>query len=82
MEVFILWFIASIIVGYAAKRRCNRDGIGWFLLACLISPLLAGGLLAVVGAKAPRPQARWVWQKDESYKRGDFSKVKWTAKAR
>jgi hypothetical protein len=44
--VFIafFWIFACVIVGVAANTR-GRFGLGWFLLACIISPLLAGLLV-------------------------------------
>lgn len=46
MELAFLffWIVFAIIVGVAANTR-GRDGVGWFVLAVLISPLLAGLLL-------------------------------------
>ena len=38
------WLGFSIGVGVAANTR-DRSGVGWFLLALLISPLLAGFIL-------------------------------------
>ena len=52
MEIFFFWFVGSIIVGVAASAR-GRDGFGWFLLAALLSPLLAGVLVLVL----PRPNS-------------------------
>jgi zinc-ribbon domain len=40
-EVFFFWLGFSIVVGVAANAR-ERSGVGWFLVAFLISPLLAG----------------------------------------
>jgi len=39
------WFIFAVIVGIAASARRSRDGLAWFLLALIISPLLAGLLV-------------------------------------
>lgn len=44
MELFLLWVGSAIIVGVAGASR-GRSGFGWFLLACIISPLLAGLLV-------------------------------------
>jgi hypothetical protein len=45
MEVFIIfWIRFVVVVGVAANSR-GRDGGGWFLLAAVISPILAGLLL-------------------------------------
>ena len=45
MEIIVFFWLAfAIIVGAAANTR-GRDGVGWFVLAVLISPVLAGLLL-------------------------------------
>jgi uncharacterized membrane protein YhdT len=50
--VFFFWLAFSIIVGVAASHR-GRSGFGWFLIACVITPLLAL-LLVFVIPKVPR----------------------------
>jgi len=42
--IVIAWIIFSIIVGVAANTR-GRNGGGWFLLALVTSPLIAGLLV-------------------------------------
>lgn len=42
----LFWFGLAVAVGVWASNR-GRHGFGWFLLACLISPILAGVFLAV-----------------------------------
>jgi len=54
MEIFIFWLAFSVIVGVFASQRRNRDGGGWFLLALVISPVLAFLLVAAMKEKAPR----------------------------
>jgi hypothetical protein len=56
MEVFmfLVWIGVSCAVGSAASNRFNRSGFGWFLVSCLISPLIAGPLLLVVGPLKPQ----------------------------
>jgi hypothetical protein len=49
MEILIFWIALSIIVAVAASRRFNRDAVGWFFIAVLISPLLAVLLLFALG---------------------------------
>ena len=46
--VFGWWISFAILVGVFAETRRNRSGIGWSFLALLISPLLAGVLLAIL----------------------------------
>lgn len=45
MEIFLGWFVLSIIIGVIASSR-GRSGFGWFLLAALLSPLI--GLILVL----------------------------------
>ena len=52
--MFLVWIGVSCAVGSAASNRFNCSGFGWFLVSCLISPLIAGPLLLVVGPLKPR----------------------------
>lgn len=45
MEIIILWFGLSVVVGIVASSK-GRSGFGYFLLALLLSPLI-GGILAL-----------------------------------
>ena len=55
----------AVIVGIAAHRK-GRNGLGWFLLAVVISPLIAGVLVlalprprnGVRGGEQPEPEKR------------------------
>lgn len=49
------WIGFAIAIGVWASNR-GRHGFGWFLLACIISPLLAGIFLAVTKNKAESNQ--------------------------
>jgi hypothetical protein len=64
----ILWIPCCIMIGIAANRHFERDGVGWFILSVVISPLLAGLFLICAGRKskginwktinwAPQPQS-------------------------
>jgi hypothetical protein len=54
--IFFFWIGFAVIVGVAANTR-GRSGIGWALLALLISPLVAGLLLlALPGSKLSTEQ--------------------------
>lgn len=47
-----LFFIATIVLTFvtaSAARKRGRSGIGWFLLACVISPYIALIILACIG---------------------------------
>jgi len=46
IAVIFFWLMFALVVGMIASSR-GRSGFGWFLLACLISPLLAGIILLV-----------------------------------
>jgi uncharacterized membrane protein YhdT len=54
VEIFVFWLGFSVAIGVWASNR-GRSGFGWFLLACLISPLLAGIFLAVTKNMARLP---------------------------
>lgn len=48
MELAIAWFLfAFLVAAYASKR--NRSPVGWFVLSAILSPLIAGLLLAIIG---------------------------------
>jgi len=47
----ILWLVGSVVVGIAAAAR-GRLGVGWFVLAMLLSPLIAGFMLILFPALA------------------------------
>ena len=47
MELIFFWLIFAILVGMLAGKR-GRSGFGWFLVAAVISPLLAVLLLLVL----------------------------------
>jgi hypothetical protein len=51
MELAFFWFGFAFVCGVMASRA-GRSGFGYFILACIISPLLCFLLLAVLG-KAP-----------------------------
>ena len=57
MEIFLGWVIFSIVAGAIAGAK-GRSGMGYFLLAMLLSPLI-GIILAVampaIGRDKPRP---------------------------
>jgi hypothetical protein len=52
MEIAILWFGFAVVVGVAANAR-GRDGTGWFILALIISPLIAVLLVLAMDRKVP-----------------------------
>jgi hypothetical protein len=47
MELFLFWFIFAVVIGVAASSR-GRSGLGWWLLAMIISPVLALVLLVLL----------------------------------
>jgi hypothetical protein len=46
--IIVFWLGLAVAVGAIAVGR-DRSGIGWFLLAVIISPLIAGIFLLIVG---------------------------------
>ena len=57
MFMFVFWIGLAALVGFYASSR-GRSGIGWFLLALLISPLIAFVIVAVVPPNSERVEAR------------------------
>jgi RNA polymerase subunit RPABC4/transcription elongation factor Spt4 len=58
----VIWLVVSVVIGVLASKR-GRSGFGWFLLAFIISPLLAGLLLALIENLAPQqsqPETRFL----------------------
>lgn len=47
MVTFIFWLMFSALVGVFASKR-GRSGFGWFLIALILSPLIAAILLALI----------------------------------
>jgi hypothetical protein len=45
MEVLLIWVILAVVVAVAASSR-GRSGLGWFLISCILSPLI--GLILVL----------------------------------
>jgi hypothetical protein len=56
MEFLLVWLGLSIAVGVLAGRYRRSEG-GWFLLALVISPVIAGALLLASGARPPKGAA-------------------------
>lgn len=53
-EMFMIvfsWFGFSAAIGVGAARRYDRNGVGWFFLSLLISPLLAVAFLLAAGTR-------------------------------
>ena len=44
----ILWIVLCIAVAVGAGNR-GRNGLGWFVLSLLFSPVIAGALLLILG---------------------------------
>jgi hypothetical protein len=52
MEFVLFYLICVFAVGFIASQR-GRSGVGWFLLALLISPLIAVIVLALIPSRSP-----------------------------
>lgn len=46
--IFLLWIIGSIFVGIFADRY-GRNGVIWFLISLLLSPLLSVLIILLIG---------------------------------
>jgi hypothetical protein len=62
--IFIAWLFLSVVLGIAASGR-GRNGIGWGILAMLISPLFA--FLLLIALPRLTPIAVQVSQPDTSF---------------
>jgi hypothetical protein len=51
MVTLFFWIGTSIAVGMAAHNYRNRDGVGWFFLSLIISPVLGGLFLLACKSK-------------------------------
>jgi len=47
MELILFYLVLAVVVGVAASAR-DRSGGGWFLLAVITSPLIAGVLVLLL----------------------------------
>jgi hypothetical protein len=66
MTIILFWIGGAIATGMFAHIRRNRNGFGWFVLALLISPILAGIFVAILREKpmpvhgeGPQPKSFW-----------------------
>jgi hypothetical protein len=57
MELLVVWLGFAIGVGAWASAR-GRSGFGWFLLAVLLSPLLAAFFLLIAGPQNENVEAQ------------------------
>jgi rRNA maturation protein Nop10 len=57
MEFVGFWLLCAVVVAVIAASR-GRSGFGWFLLACVISPLLAVILVLALGSPSKGPTAQ------------------------
>jgi len=53
MSIVLGWIFFSVCVGVFAQQRRNRNGVGYFVLSLIISPLLAFALVAAMKEAAP-----------------------------
>jgi hypothetical protein len=51
--IFAAWLIFAVVVGFLASGR-GRSGFGWFILALIISPILAAILLLLLPIRSAR----------------------------
>lgn len=56
---WFLWIAISVVIGVLASKR-GREGIAWFFLALVVSPLIAGLLLVIVGPYKPALDAQQI----------------------
>jgi hypothetical protein len=47
MDLILIWIVLSIVAAVFAGSK-GRSGFGWFLISCLLSPLIGLLLLAIL----------------------------------
>lgn len=52
MLYIIAWFVLAIVIGFVAVER-GRDGVGWFFLSLLLSPIVGAIALALCPPRLP-----------------------------
>jgi Short C-terminal domain len=52
--LLVLWFTFAIVAGAVASGR-GRSGVGWFLFAILLSPLIGLIVVALLPRTTPTP---------------------------
>jgi hypothetical protein len=55
MAIALGWLVLAVACGIFADKR-GRSGVGWFFIALLASPLVAGVFLLVIPEKTPASQ--------------------------
>lgn len=58
----LVWLFLALLIGVWAQRG-GRNLIGWALLAVVLSPLLAGLVLLVIGPTTRKAPIPVVWTK-------------------
>ena len=71
MEILFFWLIFAILVGAYAGSK-GRSGFGYFLLAVILSPLIAFLIVAIAGENKPKKDTQKI-------KSGDFRKCPFCA---
>ena len=57
MEILFLWIGLAVAIGIFAANK-GRNGFGWFLLAIIISPLVAGIIVIAISNLKTEKSAR------------------------
>jgi hypothetical protein len=58
LMIIVGWLLLSAVVGVFASGRRNRSGFGWFVLAVVISPLVAFLFLAAMATEEKKMTAQ------------------------
>jgi hypothetical protein len=71
MGLIVFWVIFAVVIAIAANAR-GRSPIGWFIIACVISPLLAAILLALMPSRASSGVPSWMERHEGRVKKCPF----------
>ncbi|MDB5617058.1 hypothetical protein [Tardiphaga sp.] len=69
MAIFLIWLVLAILVGIAANAR-GRNGVGWFFLSAVLSPLVGVVFLIAMPNHADHFEARMRPEDDVLYRVG------------
>src|ERR1700687_1332534 len=78
----IIWLVLSVLVGLWASRK-GRSGFGFFLLAVIISPLVAGLIVLIIRPATVGPTSfiltdngPTIWFTDTKHRRDTRSEIR------
>jgi hypothetical protein len=75
VAIFLIWLVFAVLVGVAANAR-GRNGLGWFLLSAVMSPLIGFLFLVAMPSYADRRELQLRPEDDVLYRLGKARRPK------